>query len=110
MQHLASTHLKLYEEFVKEITTKSDGVFLWVDLVVKSLLRGSQNRDDLPQLQHRLGEFPITLGQLYQHVLDRINPRYFLEASRILLIYESAAAHAPWITPLNLDLANTGTY
>lgn len=110
MQQLARIHPKLYEEFVTEIITKSDGVFLWVDLVVMSLLRGLQNQDELPQLQERLRGLPTTLEKLFQHMLDRVDPIYLPEACRILLIYESASRHAPRVTPLDLDLATTVTH
>lgn len=110
MQQLARIHPKLYEEFVTEIITKSDGVFLWVDLVVMSLLRGLQNQDEMPQLQERLRGLPTTLEKLFQHMLDRVDPIYLPEACRILLIYESASRHAPRVTPLDLDLATTVTH
>lgn len=110
MQSLIVTEPKLSEELVTEITTKSAGVFLWVDLVVGSLLRGLQNDDDLNQLLHRLRELPSTLKKLFQHMLDRIDPTYLPEACRILLIYQSFSEHASRVTPLDLDIAITATY
>jgi hypothetical protein len=110
MRQLVTTEPKLSEEFVTEITTKSDGVFLWVDLVVKSLLKGLQNDDDLPQLLHRLRELPSTLERLFQHMLDRIDPTYMPEACRILLIYQSSSRYTPQVTPIDIDIAATATY
>ena len=46
--------------FVKEIVTKANGVFLWIQLVVKSLLNGLKNRDDISDLRQRLEECPQT--------------------------------------------------
>lgn len=110
MQQLIATDPKSSEEFLTEITTKSDGVFLWVDLVVRSLLRGLQNDDDLLQLFRRLRELPFTLEKLFQHMLDRIDPTYMSEACRILLIYQSFSRHASRVTPLDLDIATTAKY
>lgn len=45
-------------DFGTSIVNKSDGVFLWVTLVIKSILRVSQNGDQLSDLQAHLDELP----------------------------------------------------
>ena len=68
------------DELVKEVTRKADGVFLWVTLVIKSLLRGFRNRDRLSDLMQRLGELPRDLEPLYSHMLSSIEPVYIEDA------------------------------
>jgi hypothetical protein len=82
---LAIEELEQAHVLVLEIAAKADGVFLWVKLVVASLLAGLRNRDDLSILQQRLRALPMDLEQLYEHMLKvRIDsvykvslPRYF---------------------------------
>jgi len=41
-------------DFIEEIVQTADGVFLWVFLVVRSLLEGLTNADRIVDLQRRL--------------------------------------------------------
>jgi hypothetical protein len=50
---------------VEEIVEKANEVFLWVKLVVQSLLAGLGNRDSITDLQRRLRELPSDLEKLY---------------------------------------------
>jgi NACHT domain len=68
-------------EFVEEIVRKADGVFLLAVLVVKSLLADLGNRDDIPDLQRRLGLLPRKLGDMYAYILHKIDPSYQRKAS-----------------------------
>ena len=61
---------------VQEIVDKAHGVFLWVVLVVRSLLTGLRNADRISDLQRRLREFPETLEEYFRHILDSIEPFY----------------------------------
>jgi hypothetical protein len=70
-------------KLVKEIVTKADGVFLWVRLVVKSLLDGLSNRDSISDLQRRLRLLPPDLEGLYTHMLDLIDGFYVVKASEM---------------------------
>jgi len=45
-------------QLVQSVTKWADGVFLWVILVVKSLLKGLSNRDSIAILQRRLEVIP----------------------------------------------------
>lgn len=49
---------------VRSIGENSSGVFLWVRLVVESLLQGLENSDGLEELQARLDELPQDLHTL----------------------------------------------
>jgi hypothetical protein len=70
-----------------EIVTKACGVFLWVKLVVKSLLDGFTNRDRISDLQRRLRELPADLESFYKHILINHIPPFYYEQSSQLLQY-----------------------
>jgi len=66
------------------ILSKASGVFLWVKLVVKSLLDGFRNYDRISDLQHRVDEYPSELETLYLHMLQSMEERYQRHASQLL--------------------------
>jgi hypothetical protein len=63
-------------EITTEIVEKSQGVFLWVHLVVRSLLEGLRNQDSLKLLQKRLRAFPSDLNEFFRHMFDSLDPIY----------------------------------
>jgi hypothetical protein len=80
-----------------EVVSKAFGVFLWVKLVVHSLLEGLSNYDRSVDLERRLSELPEDLDGLYWHILDRVKPVWYLEEGFKLLLLVYAA-----VVPLNL--------
>ncbi|KAF2228987.1 hypothetical protein EV356DRAFT_436185, partial [Viridothelium virens] len=97
MQHLTSVDINIYatdkleqspdlrrmkkegpgvDDRISEITDKAQGVFLWVRLVVQSLLRGLQNADRIIDLQRRLAEYPRDLDDFFRYILDSLEPIY----------------------------------
>ena len=68
---------------VESVVTKAAGVFLWVHLVVRSLLSGLGNGDRISDLQKRLDLLPPDLENLYQKILDSIDPFYFQHACQL---------------------------
>lgn len=77
-------------KLIDSITSKAQGVFLWVYLVVRSLLRGFTNNDNLKILHRRLDTYPDTLDGYFQRMFDRIESVYRVESSRLLLTAISA--------------------
>jgi energy-coupling factor transporter ATP-binding protein EcfA2 len=75
------------DELCTAIADRSSGVFLWVHLVVKSLLQGISNGDEFLELRERLAELPSDLERLFQKILIRIEPRYQPHASRLFRIH-----------------------
>lgn len=73
-------------ELIREIVDSASGVFLWVKLVVRSLLEGLQNYDKLSDLQARLDELPKDLEALFKHMLGKIPNIYRIESSQIFQI------------------------
>ena len=65
-----------YEMLVNDITEKAEGVFLWVFLVVRSLLRGVDDGNDFSTMQKRVQDLPSDLEQYFQHVLDNLDQIY----------------------------------
>ena len=70
-------------ELLKDIAQKSSGVFLWVNLVVHSLLAGLVNGDRVSDLQRRLDLLPPDLEHLYEKMLNSLDPFYLEHASQI---------------------------
>ena len=74
---------KYASELLRDIAQKSAGVFLWVSLVVRSLLAGLVNRDRVSDLQRRLAFLPPDLENLYEKMLNSLDPFYLEHASQI---------------------------
>ena len=65
------------------IVEKASGVFLWVHLVVKSLLAGLLNGDRVSDLERRLDLLPPDLEHLYDKMLNSLDPFYYSHASQL---------------------------
>jgi hypothetical protein len=112
---LAAKDPRSASNLIDAIVQRADGVFLWVELVVRSLVQGLRNRDTLPDLQRRLLAFPKELEPLYDHLLDLIEPFYKNWASRAFQIMRasqnqrdcvvSPSVYSPPLTTLALYLA-----
>jgi len=89
-QRLAADEIEATSELIKEIVQKADGVFLWVRIVVKSLLSGIRNRDDMSDLWKRLRLLPKELEPLYEHLLGLIEPLYLGWVSKVLRILQAS--------------------
>jgi hypothetical protein len=90
---------------IEEITDKATGVFLWVTLVVKSLLGGFRDGDNIDDLWRRIHELPVTLEELFQKILSDLNPRYFTQACELFQL--AVTAFEP-LTLLDMSLAHDG--
>lgn len=77
-------------KLVKDIATKAAGVFLWVKLVVTSLLAGLINSDRISDLQRRLELIPPGLEDLYGKMLDSLDPFYLEHASQLFQLVRAA--------------------
>lgn len=81
---------------IEAVTKKSSGVFLWVRLVIKSLLEGLRDGDTVEDLQARLLLIPEDLDLLFQKILGDLDAAYLEQAARILQTV--SAADIPWRT------------
>ncbi|KAL5313509.1 hypothetical protein ACEPPN_017929 [Leptodophora sp. 'Broadleaf-Isolate-01'] len=81
-QKLALREPEATTELIQAVVSKASGVFLWVFIVVKDLLRGIRNRDTISDLWRRLDALPPELEPLYQRLVDQIEPVYDIWASK----------------------------
>lgn len=79
----------------EEVREAADGVFLWVYLVTKSLLRGLSERDNLQTLRRRLSVMPRDLYEYFRHMLHGIDDVYREHTSRSLLMAIAAREPLP---------------
>ena len=79
-----------------EIVNRAQGVFLWVFLVVRSLLQGLTNADRITDLERRLQSLPTDLKTYFRHMLDTIEDVYNQQTVRTFHIALQA------VEPLNL--------
>ncbi|KAF7943099.1 hypothetical protein EAE96_011042 [Botrytis aclada] len=75
---------------ITEVVDGGDGVFLWVRLVVNSLLDGLRKRDDISTLRVRLRETPKEIDDLYDRILPSINRIHMVGASKIFQLEKVA--------------------
>ena len=80
---------------ISEIVEKSQGVFLWVFLVVRSLVRGLSNCDTVRNLQSRLRGMPQELEPYFSHMIDSIEDVYRHEMAEFLQIAVLAVESYP---------------
>lgn len=77
-------------QLVNNIVNKASGVFLWVHLVVASILAGMEYADRVSDLQKRLESLPPDLELLYEKILYSLDPFYLEHAAQLFkLVQES---------------------
>jgi len=86
-----------YLELVNEIVEMSEGVFLWARVVVRSLLAGILRHDTVRALKKKLKVMPRDINELYNQLLDSLEPDDRERAAKMLLL----TAHNPFQKPLN---------
>lgn len=58
-----------WSELILELVEKDAGVFLWVHLVIKYLLQGLQNENDIEDLQRRLRLIPADYEEYFTYTI-----------------------------------------
>ncbi|RSL68627.1 hypothetical protein CEP54_002728 [Fusarium duplospermum] len=79
-------------QLMNNIVVKASGVFLWVDLVVASLLDGIRLGDRIEDLQRRLDDLPTELENLYEKILHSLDNFYLGHAAQYFTLVESTEA------------------
>lgn len=77
-------------DLVESVVQKASGVFLWVYLVVNSLLQGLDNADRVSDLQRRLELIPSDLEELFDKMLNSLEPLYFSHACQLIQIVRAS--------------------
>ncbi|KAI8946061.1 hypothetical protein F4801DRAFT_90938 [Xylaria longipes] len=70
------------ESLVILSSTRAEGVFRWVILVVKRVEFSLQQYDSAAELVEQINKLPRGLEELYNHMLNSIQHEHRLEASR----------------------------
>ncbi|CZR60408.1 uncharacterized protein PAC_10304 [Phialocephala subalpina] len=78
------------ENFLIEVTGKACEVFLWVRLVVVSLLEGLRGGDSVADLKERLLAIPTDLEALIWRILHCLDRTYLGHASRLFQFIRAA--------------------
>ena len=78
------------------IVSRAQGVFLWVFLVVRSLMEGLTNADRITDLERRLQSLPTDLEAYFRHMLENIEDVYVQQTVQTFHIALQA------VEPLNL--------
>jgi hypothetical protein len=79
------------EELVEELVDKAQGVFLWVFLVVRSLIDGLENYDRIFDLLRRLRAFPSDLEAFFKHIFTSLDPIYQVQTARAFQVALAAS-------------------
>ncbi|KUI65502.1 hypothetical protein VM1G_01186 [Cytospora mali] len=103
-KRLQSKNNTAASDLINDVTIRSEGVFLWVFLVVRSLLRGLRNQDDLAILRQRLEALPVDLSAFFDRILDSIEDVYRQRTARLFLALSSARRSFPVLSFFFLDL------
>ncbi|KAM0689194.1 hypothetical protein Q7P36_011271 [Cladosporium allicinum] len=74
------------EALVTSIAEKAQGVFLWVFLVVRSLIDGFENGDNIAMMQRRLDDFPSELQDYFSLILSRMDRVYQSMTAQALVL------------------------
>lgn len=82
------------------VVGRSEGVFLWVLLVLRELIEGMEPPFTGPELLERLSIMPPTLDAYFQRMLDRLHVQHRRFAARLLLM----STHVGYA--LNLELVH----
>jgi hypothetical protein len=86
----SSAHL-----FPQEIRNRAKGVFLWVFLVVRSLLRGLTEDDDMAMLRERFRDIPDDLETYFKRMIGAVDKVYDRYMARSLLLACTAEGPLP---------------
>ena len=85
-QAIALQDPDLLDNIKEDIVERAQGVFLWVSLVVKDLVKGLRNDDSPKQLAERLASLPGEVEGIYERMLDHIEKPHRREAAQWLSI------------------------
>jgi hypothetical protein len=81
LAQLSKQHAKEMSLLINGVVVKARGVFLWVKLVVQSLLRGLSDYNRISDLRKRVEYLPEDLEELYDQMLGNSEPFYHEQAS-----------------------------
>lgn len=89
--------------FTQEIRKRAQGVFLWVFLVVRSLVRGLTEDDDMAMLRERLQDIPEDLETYFRRIIESVEKVYDRYMARPLLLACTAMSALPLLSYVYVD-------
>ncbi|KAI1356907.1 hypothetical protein F5Y01DRAFT_266170 [Xylaria sp. FL0043] len=90
------------EKLLDDIVEKAQGVFLWVSVVVRSLLLSLQEGDKLSDAQATLDSLPEDLDRLFLTIWKRMKPANNVEGAHYFLLLDVCQKHniVPYATTI----------
>jgi hypothetical protein len=82
-------------DLISDIVNGANGVFLWVRLVVQSLLEGLTNADRASDLRRRLNSMPKDLNEFFERIIFGIDNFYHQQTSHFFQITLEASVALP---------------
>ena len=79
LQHIGTQNER--RQLSSSITTKAEGVFFWVVLVVQNIRKQSDDGARFPRLLAEIQSLPTELNKLFQRILDTLGTRHRQMAS-----------------------------
>jgi hypothetical protein len=76
-----------------ELMDKADGVFLWVVITVRLLIKGFEDGDNLDELQQTLRSLPADLKSLYRRMFETMEPNYRRQGSELFQLVRKWEQH-----------------
>ncbi|KAK5657589.1 hypothetical protein OQA88_3164 [Cercophora sp. LCS_1] len=92
---------------ITEIVNSANGGFLWVRLVVQSLLEGITNADRMVDLQKRLRALPTDLEEFFRRIVFTVDPFYREQTSKFFQVTIKASATLPLMLYWFIDQDDT---
>ncbi|KAI0415959.1 hypothetical protein F5X98DRAFT_206355 [Xylaria grammica] len=92
-QNLRDQEEQYADALVESVVSVAQGVFLWVALVVSSLISGLSSGDRISDLEERLALLPPDLEGLYEKILLSLDPFYLEHAAQLFSLV--AASQEP---------------
>ena len=102
-----TSDISAYTAIANEVVARAQGVFLWVVLVVRSLLEGATYADSFTDMYARLEAFPKDLDAYFRHIIDDIPAIYRRRTALTLRIALDADRPLPLSTYYFVDELTT---
>lgn len=99
---LASNDLRYYD-LVAQVSQRASGVWLWVHLVVRDLLRDMRDQEPYSQLLSRLNSIPKDLKAYFEDIIQRIDPIHQSVSAQIFLLVSAAVSPLSILALKNLE-------
>ena len=90
------------EDLINDTIERAEGVFLWVVLVVRGIIRDLRDGDNLDQLRQTLHQIPADLDNYFMRIIESIEPSHRREASVLLQLALYEEEHFIRLSPLRL--------